>query len=59
MLLPDAVPVQLTDSGIGWVIEAFPAKWLPLKLSSTIWAEVLVALTVPVSLPPALLKLTV
>src|SRR5258705_4859087 len=59
MLSPATLPVKAKVSGIGLVIETFQATSSPLAVPSKISVELPSAPCVPVSTPPAFLRLSV
>src|SRR5260370_7368069 len=56
---PETLPVKASVSGIGLVIETFQATSSPLAVPSKISVELPSAPCVPVSTPPAFLRLSV
>src|ERR1700722_10344503 len=59
MASPETLPVNSSVSGIGLVMETFQATSSPLVVPSKMSAELPSAPCVPVSVPPALLRLSV
>src|SRR3977135_1225600 len=59
MASPETLPVNSSVSGIGLVMETFQATSSPLEVPSKISVELPSAPCVPVSVPPALFRLSV